>query len=235
MSRKITFSEGEYYHIYNRGVERREIFLDAQDQERFISLLYLCNMASVVNVQEMRRDEVTLSNIFLKNNIEVIPSPLVAIGAYCLMPNHFHILFKEVQEGGISRFMHKFLTAYSMYFNAKYKRTGRLFEGPFKAQHADSDKYLKYLHAYIHLNPMKLFDTTWKTRTSPWSKDAEDFLRAYTSSSYSDYAEGGRPQGKILNKKVFPGYFSTKKDFKQFTHEWLVIKNEFPNFKNPKG
>ena len=78
------------------------------------------------------------------------------------MPNHFHILVKEKIENGISKFMGKLTTGYSMYFNKRYDRTGSLFQGVFKSVHADSDEYLKYLFAYIHLNPIKLINPEWK-------------------------------------------------------------------------
>ena len=83
---------------------------------------------------------------------------LVDIGAYCLMPNHFHLLIRETAEGNISRFMLKLQTGYPMYFNKKYQRTGALFEGKFKAKHITNDNHLKYLFAYLHLNPVKITD-----------------------------------------------------------------------------
>jgi len=133
---------------------------------------------------------------------------LVDIGAYCLMPNHFHILLKEKTENGISKFMKKLSTGYSMYFNKRYERTGRLFEGTFKSVHADSDEYLKYLFAYIHLNPIKLINPVWKEEGIRNSVEAKLFLSGYSFSSYLDYTmkarnNGKRPESKILNRKRF--------------------------------
>jgi len=153
MERKLTFSVGEYYHLYNRGVEKRNIFLEKRDSSRFQRLIYLANGTSPIRFSETEGQAL--------NNIDR-GDPLVAIGAYVLMPNHFHLLVKEVIENGLSKFMEKLATGYSMYFNKKHERVGPLFQGRFKGEHVDNDKYLKYLYAYIHLNPVKLIEPNWK-------------------------------------------------------------------------
>ena len=108
MERRITFAEGEYYHVYNRGVERREIFSTPADHWRFQRLLFLSNGTAPYIFREIQKKK--FSDIERQK-------PLVAIGAYCLMPNHFHILVKEITDNGISMFMEKLATGYSMYFN----------------------------------------------------------------------------------------------------------------------
>jgi len=119
MERKFSFSLDEYYHIYNRGTERREIFLDKYDKERFLKLLYILNSEKSFKFRDVK--DIPYQNISRGNQ-------RTAIGAFCLMPNHFHLLLRETEEGGISAFMGKLLTAYSMYFNKKYKRTGGLLK-----------------------------------------------------------------------------------------------------------
>ncbi|HEV7423627.1 MAG TPA: transposase, partial [Candidatus Paceibacterota bacterium] len=135
--RKQSFAIDEYYHLYNRGTEKRIIFLNKQDYRHFLFLMYICN---------------TVKSIELRNIGENFDreETIVYIGAYCLMPNHFHILVREKIENGISTYMRKLLTAYSMYFNKKYERTGKLYEGVFKSIHASKDAYLKYLYSYTH-------------------------------------------------------------------------------------
>src|SRR3989344_1887720 len=159
MQRKTKFVIGEFYHIYNRGVEKRIIFPNISDYKRFLALLYLANSNEII---QFRNDfsRTFLEKIFEKDRGE----PLVAIGAYCLMPNHFHLLLTPLVEGGISKFMLKLQTGYSMYFNIKNEREGSLFQGTYKATHAQDDEYLKYLYAYIHLNPAKLKDKEWKIK-----------------------------------------------------------------------
>ena len=157
MSRLINFfAIGEFYHIYNRGTDKRLIFKDNIDRNRFISLLYLCNSQSAIH-----RSNFNTSSL---NELLNIPreEPLVDIGAYCIMSNHFHLLVHERIENGISLFMQKLSTAYTMYFNKRYERSGALFQGRFKAKHLDSDNYLKYIFAYIHLNPVEIIDNGWK-------------------------------------------------------------------------
>ncbi len=156
-TRKITLTPGEFYHVYNRGVEKRVIFLDRHDYEHFKELLYVMNSTQPVVLRDVRQE-------VLSPYEHDRGSTLVAIGAYCLMPNHFHVLASPLVEHGLSTFMTKVGTGYSMYFNKKYQRTGTLFEGKFKTQWVDDDTYFKYLYAYIHLNPVKLLQSDWKER-----------------------------------------------------------------------
>ena len=150
---------------------------------------------------------------------------LVDIGSYCLMPNHFHLLIREKMENGISLFMEKLSTAYSMYFNKKNERTGGLFEGTFKAIYANDDDYLKYLFTYIHLNPIKIIDPNWKEEGIKDKNKAKEFLREYVFSSYMDYLGADRPESGIINKQVFPDYFSTQQDFNYTINDWLSFKS----------
>ncbi len=217
MRRNFIFSIGEYYHIYNRGTDKRIIFMDQKDRNRFMVLLHLCNSTIPVDISNLIREGLTFTELM---DIEV-SDRLVDIGAYCLMDNHFHLLVREKQENGISFFMQKLLTAYSMYFNKKYKRTGGLFEGTFKATHVNNDVYLKYLFAYIHLNPVKIIDPKWKENGITDRGMAKQYLAEYKYSSYLDYMGTKRIEGKILNKVAFPDYFADFKDFSQFIDEWL--------------
>lgn len=212
--RKISFVQDEYYHLYNRGNDKKVIFHDEQDYKRFISLLYLCNSNKKIDLKEIG------NNIF--NFDRVVP--LVAIGAYCLMPNHFHILLTPLEDTGVSIFMQKLSTAYSMYYNKKYSRTGSLFEGKFKSQHADNDRYLKYLFSYIHLNPIKLVQKNWKEVGIKNKESTLSFLGKYKYSSYQDYADLKRELGLILNRGSFPRYFTKKDNFQKEILEWIEYR-----------
>jgi putative transposase len=202
--RQTTFALGEYYHLYNRGNSKQMIFIDPADYHRFLALLYLANSSEVVRIDNLRQKK---ENPFYYP----VTEPLVAIGAYCLMPNHYHLLVTPLQEDGVSQFMKKLGTGYSMYFNKRYERTGALFEGRFKAKWADSDEYLRYLYSYIYLNPMKLHDQHWQLR--PMNASDETFLKSYSFSSYFDLANpAGRPELTIINTGVFPKYFESAND-----------------------
>ncbi|MCX6713873.1 MAG: transposase [Candidatus Vogelbacteria bacterium] len=222
MQRKIEFAIGEYYHIYSRGIEKRKIFEDSNDYLRFLVLLYLCNSSQEVHLGDHIQRGFPLEDLFN----EQLPDNLVSIGAYCLMPNHFHLLIREKIEGGISTFMKKLLTGYSMYFNKKNERTGPLFEGRFKAIHVGEDRYLEYLFSYIHLNPIKLIDHDWRGNKNFDHKEARNFLDTYFYSSYSFYSGHHHQENKILDNQSFPEYFQEEKDFKSFIDSWLNFSEE---------
>ncbi len=217
MQRQFSFSVGEYYHLYNRGIDKRDIFNDTSDYNRFLLLLYLCNSGDRVDICNLFKEGQSFYKILGIDRGDDI----VSIGVYVLMPNHFHILVKEISEGGISKFMGKLLTGYSMYFNKKYHRNGSLFGARFKATHANLDEYLKYLFSYIHLNPIKLIDSNWKENGISNKGSAERYLANYKYSSYLDYLGTQRLENKLLNINHFPKYFNSSKDFNMFIQDWL--------------
>ncbi len=217
MERKFEFSEGEYYHVYNRGVDKRLIFTGDYDHKRFIALLFLCNSEKPVDFSVTGK---------LPWDLIDRGETIVDIGAYCLMPNHFHLLLKEKKEGGISRFMAKTLTAYSKYFNKMNDRKGRLFESTFKAKHADTDEYLKYLFAYIHLNPVKMIDPTWKEKGLISREKTKSYLSQYKFSSHSDYLNRPRSESMIIKKESFPEYFNQPGEFIEYLENWLNLEPE---------
>ncbi len=126
--------------------------------------------------------------------------PLVEIVAYCLMPNHFHFLIKETEEGGMSTFMHKLMTAYTMRFNKKYARSGGLFTRAFRSKHIADNRYLRQVFSYIHLNPTDLIAEDMKDTDTPLSN--EDPAVQYKFSSLPDYMDTKsiRPQHVLLTK-----------------------------------
>jgi putative transposase len=212
--RKVNLVSGEYYHIYNRGNSKQKIFNDNEDYFRFMSLLYACNSNNNFRVFTLAKEE---SPYDFERNKQII-----SIGAYCLMPNHFHIIITQIENNGISKFMQKVTTAYVMYYNKKYKRTGGLFEGKFKSQHASDDRHLKYLFSYIHLNPIKLIQKDWKEIGIKNENDALLYLNKYEYSSYLDYLRIERIQNKILNTESFPHYIpNNKESFIKEILEWL--------------
>lgn len=213
--RKISFAIDEYYHIYNRGNSKQVIFKNEEDYNRFLSLLYVINNEQKLNFTDIKKSKKDLFSIEFSDK-------LVSIGAYVLMPNHFHLLVREKTEGGISKFMQKLSTAYSMYFNKKYNRAGSLFEGKFKSEYVDNDKYLKYLFSYIHLNPVKLIQKDWKEKGIKSTLRSFEFLEKYKNSSFHDYYHNDdRKEKIILDKNNFPKYFSFKNSFKEELLEWL--------------
>ena len=221
MNRTIKISLDEYYHIYNRGTDKRPIFLDSNDYNRFVLMMSYCNGQSGINIRNLKRiyrdDKLPFT---LPGNGE----KLVYIGAWCLMPNHFHLLLKERVEGGIVKFLSKLTTGYSKYFNKRYERDGSLFQGTYKAEHANTDNYLKYLYSYINLNPVKLFEPDWKLNGITDVDRALKFLKSYEYSSFFDYWSGvEREWGNLLNKEAFPQYFTNQESFSKEILDWLEL------------
>lgn len=210
-NRKITFAVDEYYHLYNRGNSKQEIFYDKHDRDHFLKLLYLCNSDRSFVARDIGRNYLEFDK----------GEPIVYIGAFCLMPNHFHILVKEKEENGIVRFMKKLSTAYVMYLNTRHKRTGGLFEGRFKSEHVDDDIYLKYIFSYIHLNPLKLIDNNWKENGLKDKSETEKYLKEYFHSSFPEYASGSPVRSPILNREAFPEYFPSSKEFLSEIEDWI--------------
>lgn len=200
--RKVAFTPGEYFHIYNRGNDKRKIFHDNNDYHYFLKLLFLVNSERNFKIRDLK-DVYTVER----------GDQLVHIGAYCAMPNHFHLLLTPLKENGLSKFMQKLSTGLSMHYNVKYNRAGSLFQGKFKAEHASDDVYLKYLFSYIHLNPIKLMQSDWRADGIKDLGKAKNYLRKYYFSSYSDYLEENRPENSIITRNGFPNYFPDKNSF----------------------
>jgi putative transposase len=207
--RKIIFAKDEYYHIYNRGVDKREVFLDTNDYERFFK-----------STQEFNGEE-PIGSLYEKTFLEAkLPKgslaserkPLVEIIVYCLNPNHYHFILKQLTDKGIEKFMQRLGTGYTKYFNIKNKRSGSLFQGTFKAIHVDSNEYLLYVSAYVNKN---------------------NFIHGYTkddSWKYSSWPEYlGKVNPGICSKEIILGQFKNTKEYKEFIEvnaEYLKEKKE---------
>ncbi len=222
MNRKIIFAPGEFYHIYSRGVEKRKIFLDEIDRKRFLALMFFCNDTKKVVMRDIFNKDFSFRK-FKDHKRKTV----VDIGVYCLMPNHFHFLIREKIDNGISIFMQRLLTAYTMYFNKKNERNGPLFSSRFQAHHADSDEYLKHLYSYIHTNPVKIFQHDWKDVGINDMNEAKIFLNKYTYSSYIDYIGIEREQANILNTSVFPEYFEMTTIFSKMIEDSINYYNTY--------
>ncbi len=227
MLRKDPFITGEYYHVYNRGIDKRVIFNSVKDYERFIILLFLANSENSFRIDDLMRKQ---GKNFLEIFVLDKGKPIVSIGAWCLMTNHFHILIKQEVDGGITKFMKKLGTGYSMYFNIRHERKGALFGGPFKSKCIKTDdNYMRQLFGYIHINPLDINFPGWEKAQGlslrQKDKKMKEFLESYKYSSYKDYLGADRDEGSILNKKAFPDYFQTQKSFKDFVENYFTNQN----------
>jgi len=220
--RRLTFVNKEYYHIYNRGVEKRDIFCEYGDYLRCIHYLYELN--------DRERLSYNLRHCFHLYEAKPRGGPeererdtIVEIIAYCLMPNHFHLILRQIQSDGISQFMQKLGTAWTMFFNAKYERSGRLFQGVFKARHVKTTEQFIHLTRYIHLNPLNIIFPGWRKRgVSDWLK-VNNFLEQYRWSSYLDYL-GKKNFPLVIAPEPLKMYFNNALTYKDFVND-LVLKD----------
>lgn len=211
------FTNGDYYHIFNRGVDHRDIFIDDVDRERFVRSLIAFNTTET---------DVTPPLYRLHTRPEVSKSPIVRIMSYTLMPNHFHLLFEQLVENGISNFMQKLSGGYARYFNRRHARTGSLCEGEYQAVPIKSNAQLYHISRYIHLNQLSLLIPEWEQRgVSDWDK-AEEFLEGYVWSSYRSYI--GLENEDFIDPGVLRTMFDGPNDYRQFMKEWAMRGTEFP-------
>ena len=189
--------EEETYHVFNRGAHKQPIFLDEFDHQRFQVLLYIANCIGPIDagkiLQKYRGP--SFADLF---GLERSGDELVNVFAYSLLPNHFHLVLKQKGENGISMFMRKLCTGYSMYFNLKHDHSGTLFQGRFKSSHVNGDPCFEWLFAYVHLNPISIVEPQWREHGAKDVRRALEFLASYRYSSYFDYYAAERPERTIL-------------------------------------
>lgn len=223
---------GEIYHVVIRGVSDSLIFKDENDHYRAIFCLYEFNTTKKpITIRERREARIREKSKNKENRGQSSDSRklLVEILAFCFMPNHIHLLLRQLRKEGITDFMRRVGTGYAVYFNKKYERSGHLFQGRFRAVHIKDNEQLKTVFVYIHTNPISFIEKKWKEKGIKNSKRVDKFLEHYKWSSYLDY----------LNKKNFPSV--TKRNFllkimggekgcRNFVTSWVKYKKELRDF-----
>lgn len=201
-SRITPLISGHYYHIYNRGVNKRHIFLNKRDYIRATNLIrfynyidYPIRFSKFLLLAKDERKEIWDRLKPSKTYTDIL--------AYCLMPNHFHMLLKQNEENGISKFIANFQNSYTKYFNIKNDRIGPLFQGQFKAKKIDSEDQLIHVARYIHLNPF----------SSAIVKNIDKLL-IYEWSSFPEYLNHSKYE--LCNKNLLLTYFNNSISFKKF-------------------
>ena len=203
------FATGEYYHVFNRGNDKMDIFRDPQDYLHFLHRL--CVLLGMPRGALGIGSELTDAKLRLR--LDSFDAGTFSLVCYCIMPNHFHLLLGQNGDIPISKLILRLATSYSMYFNAKYAHVGHVFQDRFKAAHIANDKYLRHLSAYIHLNPKVagLVKTTsdWKYSSYPDYIDKREdavcdkslILEQFTSmSAYQKFVEGSFNDIKLRKK-----------------------------------
>ncbi len=192
--RKTPFVNGEFYHIYNQGAYKQNVFFKNYDFERFLQSLEEFNTVRPIGS--------IYANSFFDEKIKLRrrTTKLVKIVCYCLNLNHYHFILQQIVDGGISEFM-KRLGGYTRYINEKYKRNGVLFQGKFKSKHINSNEYLLHLSAYVNLNNF-----------------VHKIKGCMFRSSWEEYVQNN---GEKCEKEIILNKFKNKKEYKEFAESSL--------------
>lgn len=216
--RNVVLANEEIYHVFNRGVERRTIFTTKWEYQRALELLKYyrfsnlpARFSQVIRLPKDEKEQILLN--IIKNNVR-----LIEIIAFCLMPNHFHFLVKQIKDNGIKTFTSNFTNAYTKYFNTKHERTGPLVEGIFKAVRVETDEQLVHLSRYIHLNPVSSFIIS--------AKDLEN----YPWSSLPQYL--GQKDDDFCSKDIVLRLFPTTQKYKTFVFNQITYAQELGKIKH---
>lgn len=197
---------GQVYHVFNRGVEKRNVFTDKRGYSRFLETIqYYQQIYPQVRFSKADKDK--------KENLS--DKKLVEIIAYCLMPNHFHFLLRQVSDNGISTFVRRLINSYTRYFNTKNERVGSLFQGPFKAVRMESDEQLLHVTRYIHLNPLAGY--------------LVKNLRNFEWSSYLGYI--GLEDNKLCKREEV-GQLISLRDYERFVQDQADYAKQLENIKH---
>ncbi|OGM91881.1 hypothetical protein A2755_00760 [Candidatus Wolfebacteria bacterium RIFCSPHIGHO2_01_FULL_48_22] len=230
--KKPSFVNEGIYHVYNRGVEKRAIFLDDHDYFRFLYGLHEFNDKHPAYNSYYKESSPELyeakprKEYILKDREQI-----VHIFAFTLMDNHFHLFLQQIQDDGIVRFMHKLGTGYTGFFNKKYDRVGHLFQGPFKAVLVEKESQLLYLPHYIHSNPLDLTFPFWREKGIGDSIQAEHILEGYPYSSYSAYT-GKNDLSFILEKEFLSKILGGPEQHKKDMQKWLAERSPTDGIEN---
>ncbi len=226
-------TNGEIYHIVIRAVEGSKLFRDTRDYLRMIHDIFEFNNDDPV--VSTYRQNIRININTSRTVLDVLKERkkrkmLIEILAFCLMPNHVHLLVRQIRDNGISKFMRKIGAGYGIYYNNKYKRSGHIFQGKYRIVHIETQEQLKIVFVYIHSNPVSLIVRNWKEEGIKDIEKVIKFLENYRWSSYQDY----------LQKKNFPSL--TNREFlieimtgiegcREFVNNWLQFKKELNDFK----
>jgi len=243
--RKEQFVNGEIYHIVLRGIDNNLIFKDVDDYYRGIFSIYEFNTSKPTTIKDRRKARLSIKKKLNKlsrdpfsgqigkvgEKLSIIDErdKLVEVLAFCFMPNHIHLLLKQVKDGGITKFMRKLGAGYGGYFNRKYNRKGYVFQNRFSDVRIKNNKQLKIVFVYIHTNPIALIEPHWKENGIENPKKAIKFLENYKWSSYSDYI-GKKNFPSVTERTLILRIMKEARGCKTFVGHWVRYKGEIKKF-----
>lgn len=231
MSRRknVQFDNGEIYHIVIRAIDGLNLFHDKGDFLRMIRSLFEFNNSNHIISTFRVRYHRNKPNETLPGNVSLDKRKLlVEIMAFCLMPNHVHLLVRQLRDDGVSKFMKKF-GGYANFYNRKYNRKGHLFQDRYQAVHIKTDRQLMTAFVYIHTNPVAIIYPGWKERGIKNVRKAMKFLEGYRWSSFLDYL-GKKNFPSITSREFLMDLMGGQKSCREFIEDWLYQKRELDDF-----
>ena len=211
---------GEVHHVFNRGYEGRIVFRDNADRKRFLESLCYFNNKTETKIQNIRNLNPASLADWIKNRDRIVD-----ILAFVLMPNHYHLILKEIVEEGISLFMQKLSNGYTSYFNKRYerKKSGGIFQSRYRSVKISSDKQMDVVFNYVHTNPIELLEEGWKEFKVIDSKRSLEWLRGYKWSSFPDYI-GLDDSSAIIEKDFFLKFYGNFEGCNKSILNWTSYK-----------
>lgn len=236
--RKEQFINGEIYHVVLRALDDNLIFKDVNDYYRGIFSIYEFNNLKPTTIQNRRKERARFKKLSSpdRDRVSIVADfvdkrdKLVDILAFCFMPNHIHLLLRQLKENGITQFMRKVGIGYAGYFNRRHSRKGYVFQNRFKDVHIENDDQLKTVFTYIHTNPISLIEPGWKKVGIKDPEKIEKFLNNYKWFSYSDYI-GNNNFPSVTERNFILEIMGGKQGCKDFVDNWIRYKKmigEFP-------
>lgn len=218
---------GGYYHIYNRGVDKRNVFETDADYMRFYASLAVFNDADY-NDAQVRTFNEAVENV--RNRVSDIKR-LVDILSFCLVPNHFHLLIRQYREDGVAKFMQKIQLGYTKYFNLKNQRSGRLFQGPYQSVFVKYQAQLEHLPCYIHLNGPSISAFDWRDGETDLTHKLLNQMVAYKWSSHNQYLTGEQDLPVVFDQSV-EEIFDSRQDYVNRLLDWSTRNCSKPGFEH---
>ncbi len=232
--RKEQFVNGEIYHLVLRGIDDNLIFKDINDYYRGIFSIYEFNTTKPITIQKRRKIRARIKKTIRDSGRDPVSTSderdkLVDILAFCFMPNHIHLLVKQLKDEGIVKFMNKLGAGYGGYYNRKYKRKGYVFQNRFSAVHIKDNNQLKIVFVYIHTNPTAFIESKWKEKGIKESQKVIKFLEDYKWSSYQDYI-GKKNFPSVTERNFILEVMQKEQGCKEFVDYWIKYKGKIREF-----
>ncbi|TAL60906.1 MAG: hypothetical protein EPN88_15315 [Bacteroidetes bacterium] len=217
--RKVVFANSQIYHIFNRGVERRVVFTNKREYDRMLRVMRYYRFAHVPMRYSRFAELPDAEQFTILQKLSETAILEVKILAYCLMPNHFHLILKQENTEGISRYVSNISNSYSKYFNTKHHRIGPLFQGAFKAIWIETDEQLVHLSRYIHLNPITSFLVKEKNLDMHIWSSLPEYLSTESKNILSD-------------PSIILGIYGSKSKYKDFVHDQIQYAQQLEKIKH---